>query len=74
MNKLITKEEKEEFYKVYFDLVKKVKKAKYIKEIGVLIDEWIDNTIEIRKLMKANEEIRSRILEIVKFANGGDKQ
>jgi len=74
MKELITKEEKEEFYKVYFDLVKKVKKAKYVRELGVLIDEWIDNIIEIRRLMKANEEIRNRILEIVKFAKGGGKK
>ena len=62
----------EEFAKLYLDLVSKVKKVKYIRELNVLFDEWLKNMQQINRLFDANEEIKQRIIEIVKYATKGE--
>jgi len=58
----------EEFVKLYLELVSKVKKVKYIRELKVLFDEWLENMQQINRLFEANEEIKKRIVEIVEYA------
>lgn len=62
----------EEFAKLYLELVSKVKKVKYIRELNVLFDEWKENIQQMNKLFEANEEIHNRIVEIIKYAMMGD--
>ena len=62
----------EEFAKLYLELVSKVKKVKYIRELKVLFDEWLENMQQINRLFEANEEIKQRIVEIVEYTTKGD--